>query len=87
MAIKMITGFKAIDLSGTIDAERQLHLDAPLPVGGPRSVRVLILFPEEEIEEAAWHRAASTNVAFDFLNDPAEDVYSLADGKPFHDQG
>ncbi|MFL5245326.1 MAG: hypothetical protein ACJ8FY_24785 [Gemmataceae bacterium] len=84
----MISGFKAIDISGTIDAERQLHLDAPLPVGSPCRVRVLILFPEdEEIEEAAWHRVASTNVAFDFLNDPVEDVYTLADGKPFHDQG
>ena len=24
--------------------------------------------------------------AFDFLNDPAEDIYTQADGKPFHDE-
>jgi hypothetical protein len=86
--MSMATGFKAFDVNGTIDTERQLHLDAPLPVGGPSRVRVLILFSEDEgLDEATWHRAASTNAAFDFLSDPAEDVYSLADGKPFHDQG
>jgi len=84
----MPIGLKAIDVAGTIDEERHLHLDAPLPIVGPSRVRVIILIPEEtEIEEADWLRTAATNPAFSFLNDPAEDVYTLADGKPFHDQG
>lgn len=39
----------------------------------------------EPLTEAAWLRAASHNPAFDFLTDPAEDLYSLTDGKPFID--
>ena len=42
---------------------------------------------KHQIDETDWLRAAATNPAFAFLNDPAEDVYTLADGKPFHDQG
>ena len=33
-----------------------------------------------------WMRAAAHSPAFDFLRDPEEDIYTLADGKPFHDQ-
>jgi hypothetical protein len=84
----MTGGFKAIDLAGTIDEKQQLHLDEPLPIRGPSRVRVLILVPEtEEIDEANWLKAALANPAFEFLNDPAEDVYTVDDGKPFHDQG
>jgi hypothetical protein len=28
-----------------------------------------------------------SNPAFHFLKDPAEDIYTLTDGKPFHDEG
>jgi hypothetical protein len=31
-------------------------------------------------------KAVSASPAFDFLEDPTEDVYTAADGKPFHDQ-
>jgi hypothetical protein len=51
---------------------------------------VIILFPEESdtgINDKEWLLAATTNPAFDFLNDPAEDIYTMADGKPFRDQG
>ena len=49
---------------------------------------MIVLVPEaEDISEEAWSKAASANPAFDFLNDAAEDVYTAADGKPFHDQG
>jgi hypothetical protein len=44
---------KALELTGTVDAQRQLHLDEPLPFMGPSRVRVLILVTEEqEITEA-----------------------------------
>jgi len=79
---------KAIEITGTIDRERRLLLDAPLPIGGPSRVRVIILVPEEtDITEQEWLYAASTNPAFDFLKEPDEDIYTLTDGKPFHDQG
>lgn len=41
----------------------------------------------EIIDEREWLHAAASNPAFDFLKDPEEDIYTLADGKPFHDQG
>jgi hypothetical protein len=79
---------KAIEITGTIDQERRLLLDSPLPIGGPSRVRVIILVPEElDITDQEWLYGASTNPAFDFLKEPDEDIYSLADGKPFYDQG
>lgn len=84
----MPVGFRAIELEGDIDQHHRLRLDACLPGAGPGRVRVLVLIPEaEDGGEAEWLRAAAVNPAFDFLKDPAEDVYSPTDGKPFHDQG
>ncbi|MEK6657916.1 MAG: hypothetical protein AABY58_10805 [Nitrospirota bacterium] len=78
---------KAIETTATIDANRQLVLDEPLPVAGPTKVRIIILLPEEtEIEEKEWLRSANVNPAFDFLKEPEEDIYTLSDGKPFHDE-
>ncbi len=79
---------KAMEITGTIEEQQELHLDEPVPVSGPTRVRVIILVPNEtDIGEQAWLRAASTNPAFDFLSDPAEDIYTPADGKPFVDPG
>ena len=38
----------------------------------------------EDLSEGEWLQAASTNEAFDFLNDAEEGIYSLADGKPLN---
>lgn len=83
----METILKAIEVAGSIDENRQLHLDEPLPVGGREHVRVIILIPEKAgHHDADWLRAAVTNPVFDFLKDPEEEVYTPADGKPFCDQ-
>ncbi len=84
----MSVGFKTVELEGDIDEQHRLRLDACLPGAEPGRVRVLVLIPAtDDIGEAEWLRAAAANPACDFLNDPAEDVYSPTDGKPFHDQG
>jgi hypothetical protein len=86
----MNDAMRALEITGTVDEHRQLHLDTPLPITGPSRVRVIILFPEHagaDIDDHDWLHAAAANPAFDFLKDPGEDVYSLADGKPFHDPG
>jgi len=84
----MDTATKAIETTGTIDSERQLVLDKPLPIAGPTRVRVIILLPEEaDIDEMEWLRAAMANPAFDSLKEPEEDIYTLDDGRPFHDKG
>lgn len=79
---------QALETTGTIDERGQLPLDEPantLPAG---RVRVILLLPNgAEVEETEWLRAAATNSAFDFLKDPAEEVYSSADGEPFRDEG
>ena len=79
---------KAVELSGQIDEKHGLHVDQPIPIDGPCRVRVLLLIPEgEELPEDEWRRAAARNPAFAFLSDPAEDIYSAADGKPLTDEG
>ena len=81
----MSVSVRAIEMTGVIDAQRQLRLDTPLPAVRPGPVRIIVLFPEEEYEESSeleWLRAAATNPAFDFLKDPAEDVYTTVDGRP-----
>ncbi len=83
----MGTATKAIETTGIIDAHRRLILDEQLPVAGPARVRVILLLQEETNgDEEEWLRAAATNPAFDFLKEPEEDIYTLADGKPLHVQ-
>jgi hypothetical protein len=84
--LETMTG--AIEVTGTIDEQRQLHLDEPLPVSGPSRVRVIILIPQDaDAPERDWLRAAAANPAFDFLRDPHEDIYSSYDGRPFRAEG
>jgi len=78
---------KAVEMTGTIDEHRELRLDEPLPIGGPSRVRVIILMPEESDPTAEeWAYTAASNPAFAFLRDPAEDIYTISDGKPFRDE-
>ena len=74
---------KAIEAVGTIEQERRVVLDQPLPEGVSGRVRVLILIEEEGLSERDWMRAAVRGGGFDFLNAPGEDIYTLEDGKPF----
>ena len=80
----MDTTLTAIETTATVDENRQIHLDAPLPIVGPLRVKVIVLYPiAEDIDEAAWLYAASRNPAFAALHDVGEDIYTLQDGKPF----
>ncbi len=73
----------AIETTATIGANRQLTLDEDLPENvSAGKVRVIVLFSEEDFNESEWLKAASKSDAFDFLNDEAEDIYTLEDGKP-----
>lgn len=80
---------RAIEVTGTVDENRRLHLDEPLPFTGSGKVRVIVLVTgegPENGEEADWIRSASRNPAFDFLGDDEEDIYTVNDGRPFGDQ-
>ena len=45
------------------------------------------LFEESDLNETEWLQAAAANPSLDFLKDPEEDIYTLADGGPFYDGG
>ena len=79
---------RAIETTGAVDEAGRLHLDEPLDGAASRAVRVLVLFDvdDEEMGEQAWLRAASRNPAFEFLNDPEEDLYTAEDGAPFEEE-
>jgi hypothetical protein len=81
----METAFTAIELTGTVDEHQHLQLDTTVPIHGPKRVRVIVLYAAtDEVGEAEWLRAGAHNPAFEDLNDPAEDIYTVTDGKPFH---
>lgn len=83
----METTMTALEVTGTVDEHRQLQLDELLPFPGPMRVRVIVLYPPSgEWDETEWLQAASRNPTFDFLRDPEEDIYTVNDGKPFHDE-
>ncbi len=83
----MESNLTAVEVTGTVNERRQLHLDSPLPIVGPRRVRVIVLYPPaDELSEEEWLHAAARNSVFDFLADLEEDIYSPSDGKPFHDE-
>ena len=75
----------AVTLQAHYDG-RQIVLDEPydLPVDAHLMVTLLPASTDSDSEQN-WLRAASSSDAFAFLSDPAEDVYTLADGEPFRD--
>ena len=76
---------KTIEAVGTIEQDRRVRLDDPLPAGVSGRVRLLILIGEGDLSEQDWMRAASDGGSFNFLSAPEEDIYTLEDGKPFDD--
>ncbi len=72
---------QAIETTGQVDQSGNLKLLAPLKLRNQK-VRVIILLQEpDDIEDKTW-LYATQNPAFDFLNEPGEDIYSLQDGNP-----
>jgi len=79
---------RAVEVTRIPDEQGVLHLDQPITVVRPGWVRVLLFIADDvDIDEQEWLRAAARNPAFDFLNDPAEDIYTRDDGRPFRDEG
>lgn len=77
---------KAIETTGRINKAGNLTLDIPLKDKNQK-VKVIVLLSDEtnSEEEKTWLQSISKNPAFDFLKDPAEDIYSLESGTSFHD--
>ena len=65
---------------------QQIVLDEPYELPRNASLMITVLPGSPEVEsEDAWLRIAASSEAFQFLADPAEDVYTTADGEPFRD--
>jgi hypothetical protein len=65
---------------------RHIVLDEPYDLPANASLVVTLLPGTLDADsEEAWLRAASSSDAFDFLRDPAEEVYTVKDGEPFRD--
>jgi hypothetical protein len=77
---------RAIETTGILNTQGQIQLDHPIPQEKARFVRVILLMPEEELNEQTWLNAVSNNPSFAFLHDPEEDIYSLKDGQPIADE-
>jgi hypothetical protein len=73
-------------LKAHFDGER-IVLDEPfhLPLNASLLVTVLPDQAGLDSDEREWLRAGASSDAFKFLADPAEDVYTITDGKPFRD--
>lgn len=76
---------KAIEVVGTIEEDRRVRLDQPLPPGVAGRVRLIILVGDDEPSDREWLHAATHGGAFDFLSATEEDRYTLRDGRPFDD--
>jgi len=75
---------RSIETTGFVNEQHQLLLNESLPIAST-PVRILMYYKEEaDITEQEWLKAAASNSAFDFMKEPEEDIYTLADGKPFY---
>jgi hypothetical protein len=87
LSLPKTSKMKAIEINSRTDKKGHLKFDYQLNKS-ERNVRVLILLDEdntEQEEENLWMKSISLNPAFEYLNDPIEDIYSLNDGEPFND--
>lgn len=78
---------RAIEINTMTDRLGHLKLDYPINKR-EKKVRVIFLVDETtdyDDEETQWLNAISTNPAFDFLNEPSENIYTLKDGESFND--
>lgn len=75
---------KAIEIKTQTDNSGKLKIDVPLHLRN-KKVRILIFSNDDDnffTDEKMWLQANRTNPAFNFLNEPAENIYTLNEGKP-----
>lgn len=83
---------KTIELLGHVDERHHLSAEAPQEVP-PGPVRIAIVLPSdptasdnEETDTSQWMIGVSREW-FEEMNDPREDIYTLADGEPVRASG
>lgn len=48
-----------------------------------KQAKVVVLIKDDEITDKEWMALAMKGGAFDFLNDPGENIYTMEDGVPY----
>lgn len=71
----------SVETLAQIDHNGQIHLESPLHIRDKRVKIVLYFLEDDDIGEEEWLHT-SRSPAFDYLYDPADDIYTLEDGKP-----
>jgi len=77
----------AIEINSETDHTGHLKIDYQLGKSD-QNVRILILMNDDSYqqeEEKLWLDSITKNPAFNFLNEPEENIYSLKDGEPLND--
>ena len=74
-----------VTLQAHFDGQR-IVLDEPYDLPAKANLMVTLLPASADTDsEEVWLRATVSSDAFAFLADPAEDIYTVADGEPFRD--
>ncbi len=80
---RIVPAMPSVALQAHYDGEH-IVLDEPYDLPANASLMVTLLPAAAGADsEEAWLRAAASSEAFAFLADPAEDIYTTADGEPF----
>jgi hypothetical protein len=82
-----VSPMPSVALQAHFDGKR-IVLDEPFDLPAHTALLVTVLPPTAEAEpvsEQDWLRAAAGNDALAFLADPADDIYTAADGEPIRD--
>jgi hypothetical protein len=77
---------KAIRTTGRVNKSKGLVI-TELPLDEDTPVEIIIIpgvQAGDDISEEEWMRGLASNPVFDFLKDPAEDIYSFEDGTPYN---
>ena len=72
----------ALELTASVSSGRNIRLDEDVTLALGSRVRLLVLSADDndDLTDPLWLKAVSSNPAFEFLNDPREDIYTLDDG-------
>lgn len=77
---------EAVEVEGFVDENHRLVSPETVEDVPEGRVKLIIMYnSDRDIGDGEWLSLAAKSRAFDFLNDTAEDIYSLDDGKPLEE--
>jgi hypothetical protein len=74
----------AIETTGTVESGGVIRFDETPSLPAGSRIRAILMLESDDIRDDEWLSAIARNPAFQDLADPSEDVYSIADGQPYH---